>query len=360
MPLTDYKVTSYGGKDVASAPDALKGTIPQNKAVFDNLTKGLIVPNFNNLIDALVSTAGANSGAAQIGVTVSGVAGNTVYAVLAALQTSKADATATANALNTKADKVETYTKTQVDTMASGKVDKVAGKHLSANDYTTAEKDKLAGIAANANNYSLPIASAAVLGGIKVGAGLEVQSDGTVNGVSAPAPDLVARQRIADHEANGTIHVDSAKKAGWDSKAPGVHTHTPDQAGAAPSSHTHNISQINDGNNLYNLLNSIAISLASELNLDNYRTPGIFSCNASNVYNAMTNLPEVTFFKLIVEKSLAANSEYYRQTFMPYNKPYCYARSYLGSAWTPWGISEKTFVQSTTPASPTVNSLWVW
>lgn len=50
----------------------------------------------------------------------------------------------------------------------SGKVDKVSGKGLSTNDYTTAEKNKLSGIAENANNYSLPIATDSVLGGIKV------------------------------------------------------------------------------------------------------------------------------------------------------------------------------------------------
>ena len=38
----------------------------------------------------------------------------------------------------------------------SGKVDKVSGKGLSTNDYTTAEKNKLAGIAENANNYTHP------------------------------------------------------------------------------------------------------------------------------------------------------------------------------------------------------------
>ena len=41
----------------------------------------------------------------------------------------------------------------------SDKVDKVTGKGLSTNDYTTAEKDKLAGIAQNANNYTHPITS---------------------------------------------------------------------------------------------------------------------------------------------------------------------------------------------------------
>ena len=36
------------------------------------------------------------------------------------------------------------------------KVDKISGKGLSTNDYTTTEKNKLAGIAENANNYSHP------------------------------------------------------------------------------------------------------------------------------------------------------------------------------------------------------------
>ncbi len=49
------------------------------------------------------------------------------------------------------------------------KVDKISGKGLSTNDYTTAEKNKLAGVAANANNYSLPAASASARGGVKTG-----------------------------------------------------------------------------------------------------------------------------------------------------------------------------------------------
>lgn len=66
----------------------------------------------------------------------------------------------------------------------STKVDKVEGKGLSTNDFTTAEKNKLAGIAANANAYSLPIASATVLGGIKVGNNLTISNDGVLSGVT--------------------------------------------------------------------------------------------------------------------------------------------------------------------------------
>lgn len=44
----------------------------------------------------------------------------------------------------------DAYTKTAVDTELDKKVDKVTGKQLSTNDYTTAEKTKLTGIAAGA------------------------------------------------------------------------------------------------------------------------------------------------------------------------------------------------------------------
>lgn len=54
------------------------------------------------------------------------------------------------------------------------KVDKETGKGLSTNDYTTAEKNKLAGIEAQANKYVLPTAAADVLGGVKVGANLSI------------------------------------------------------------------------------------------------------------------------------------------------------------------------------------------
>lgn len=60
------------------------------------------------------------------------------------------------------------------------KVDKVSGKALSTNDYTTAEKNKLAGIAASANNYSLPAATSSVLGGVKTSTGI-TNSSGTIS-----------------------------------------------------------------------------------------------------------------------------------------------------------------------------------
>ncbi len=48
------------------------------------------------------------------------------------------------------------YTESEADTKLSGKVDKVSGKGLSTEDYTTTEKNKLAGIETGANNYTHP------------------------------------------------------------------------------------------------------------------------------------------------------------------------------------------------------------
>lgn len=70
---------------------------------------------------------------------------------------------------------------TTVANQIGTKVDKVDGKGLSTNDYTTAEKNKLSGIAANANNYSLPVATSSALGGVKSGTDITVDASGNVS-----------------------------------------------------------------------------------------------------------------------------------------------------------------------------------
>lgn len=53
------------------------------------------------------------------------------------------------------------YTKTQADALLNNKVDKVAGKDLSTNDYATADKNKLAGIEEGANKTTVDAALSA-------------------------------------------------------------------------------------------------------------------------------------------------------------------------------------------------------
>ena len=100
----------------------------------------------------------------------------------------------------------------------AGKVDKVEGKGLSTEDYTTAEKTKLAGIEAGANNYTLPAATTSALGGVKVGSNLAVDANGVISG------DYSA----ATTSANGLMS--STDKAKLDGIAEGATAVTVDSA----------------------------------------------------------------------------------------------------------------------------------
>lgn len=62
------------------------------------------------------------------------------------------------------------------NTISTTYVKAVSGKSLSTNDYTTAEKNKLAGL----SNYTLPTATASVLGGVRVGSNITLSS-GTIS-----------------------------------------------------------------------------------------------------------------------------------------------------------------------------------
>lgn len=84
MAMTDHKITEnmMENKLVTDAPDQPQGTAQQNKYLFDRLAKEVIIPAFNALINSLTSAGGAD-----IGVSVPGVSGTTVQAVLNSMKT---------------------------------------------------------------------------------------------------------------------------------------------------------------------------------------------------------------------------------------------------------------------------------
>lgn len=99
----------------------------------------------------------------------------------------------------------------------SGKVDKVAGKGLSTNDYTTADKTKLAGIAAGANKYVHPSHTAATSGLYKI----TVDALGHVTAVTAVTknditalgiPGTNTTYGLASATANGLMSKDHYAK----------------------------------------------------------------------------------------------------------------------------------------------------
>lgn len=91
-----------------------------------------------------------------------------------------ANATAIANEVE-RATGVEETLNSNITQLQAQKVDKVEGKGLSTNDYTTPEKNKLAAIEAEANKYVLPAATASALGGVKIGSNITLANGGTVS-----------------------------------------------------------------------------------------------------------------------------------------------------------------------------------
>lgn len=91
-----------------------------------------------------------------------------------------ANATAIANEVERATDVEETLN-SNITQLQTQKVDKVEGKGLSTNDYTTPEKNKLAAIEAEANKYVLPAATASALGGVKIGSNITLADGGTIS-----------------------------------------------------------------------------------------------------------------------------------------------------------------------------------
>ena len=145
-------------------------------------------------------------------------------------------------------DPADYYDKDAVDGLLDDKVDVVDGKGLSTNDYTTAEKTKLAGIAAGAqvnvietvkvNGTALTPSGKAV--DITVPTGTAASKDVPTSGDASTTQVVMGNDsRLADARTP-TAHKSSHATGGSDAIAPS-------DIGAAASSHTHSASDIISG-----------------------------------------------------------------------------------------------------------------
>ena len=111
----------------------------------------------------------------------------------------------------------------ELNKVNSTKVDKVSGKQLSTEDFTTAEKTKLSNIAEGANNYTLPEASTTTMGGIKVDGNTIVVENGVAKAKGADAADYTARAEIAElkiNKAEKKVFTATISATGWTTGEP--------------------------------------------------------------------------------------------------------------------------------------------
>lgn len=174
---------------------------------------------------------------------------------------------ATTTALNAKQDSLTTaqlsavnsgITSTKVSTYdgyatsIGNKVDKASGKGLSTNDYTTTEKNKLAGIAENANNYSHPTYTSKTSGLYKI----TVDGTGHVSGTAAvTASDLPSHSHTGYltsetdpvFSASAAAGITSEDITNWNAKGTSNLTLGTTATTAAAGNHTHSYLPLSGG-----------------------------------------------------------------------------------------------------------------
>jgi hypothetical protein len=99
-----------------------------------------------------------------------------------------------------------------IDVALEGKVDKVAGKQLSTEDFTTTEKTKLSGIEAGANNYSHPANHPPSI--ITQDTNNRFTTDAEKTAWNAKADNSALTAHLADNVA----HVTAAERTTWNAK----------------------------------------------------------------------------------------------------------------------------------------------
>ena len=139
-------MTFEAGNNITITPDAVndKITITANDTTYSNAT---------------TSVAGlmSNTDKAKLDGIATGATKVTVDSTLSSTSTNPVQnkvVNAAISNLNTLVG--DSSVSSQISAAIASKVDAVSGKGLSTNDYTTAEKNKLAGISAGANNYTHP------------------------------------------------------------------------------------------------------------------------------------------------------------------------------------------------------------
>lgn len=100
---------------------------------------------------------------------------------------------------------------------ADSKVDKVAGKGLSSNDFTDALKTKLESIEEGANEYTLPAATETTRGGVVIGSNVNV-SNGTISisNASTSVKGVVQLSSATDSSSETEAATSKAVKSAYD------------------------------------------------------------------------------------------------------------------------------------------------
>lgn len=205
------------------------------------------------------------------------------------------------------------YTESETDTLLNGKVDKVNGKGLSTEDYTTAEKNKLSNIEAQANktivDSALDSSSENPVQNKAVQTALSGKVD-KVNGKGLSTEDFTTAEKTKLAGLANTT-VDSSLSP---SSTNPVQNKVVKSAldGKAASSHTHAASEVTDSSAYANLETSAGATQAAINSAINTKIGSLLSVELITVVQSLPTAAAGTMNKmyLIAESSGKTNDNY--------------------------------------------------
>lgn len=216
MALTKITTSDLANKGVIGLPDVPGLSTSNMQFKLEETARDVIIPKHNGLIDELEE----NTGASNIGATApTGLTGTNVQALIDDLNLKKENNPSSLSTVDA-AEANDTFILRRLTTSYKiafsdlvNSIKTAIGSATSsvAGLFSAADKTKLDGIEANANDYTLPIASASELGGFKVGENLEITSDGTLNATASGNGDMTK----AVYDTNDDGIVDAAESVPW-------------------------------------------------------------------------------------------------------------------------------------------------
>lgn len=237
------------------------------------------------------------------------------------------------------------------------KVDRESGKGLSTNDYTTTEKDKLAGIAEEANKYTLPTASS-TLGGVKTTSTVTSTSGLTatpiINGIPYYKDTTYTLSDLGGVPASRTIN----------GKALSTNiTLSANDVGAAASEHTHSYLPLTGGTitGSTTLQGKVTVSntlIAQRLGVystNDYPSVDLKGNSSTNTSVMLQAGSDNNFGIYCYDKSLDGQSTRY---YVGYRFPA--PTTGLTANKTYFVYSQRNLIYSSTqPSSPTTGTIWL-
>ena len=235
-----------------------------------------------------------------------------------------------------KANAADVYPRSQIDNLLARKVDKVEGKQLSTEDFTTADKEKLASLENFDDSAILSDISALQVGKVDKVAGKQLSTE---DFTAADKAKLASLENYDDSWIQQAIGAETAARESADAALQTAINGKQDALtiDSIPTSGSDNV--VRSGGIVNWVYGTTPNTINSGDDLNDYFNPGTYRAATASIAASLYNCPTTSGFRLEVVSTIsAASSGYQIQRLYPNNSDgEFFMRRRLGASSGNWG-----------------------